>query len=86
MEHESRGAGTVVEQMADGRTRVAFDSGEEHRYRPSSMHKLRPEGSAPATTINMTGLDAHGNRRSLLGFNHSMWGGARAVWERLGTR
>ena len=39
--HESRGAGTVTDLMADGRTRVAFDSGEEHRYRPSSMHKLR---------------------------------------------
>ena len=38
--HESRGAGTVKELMDDGRTRVRFDSGEEHRYRPSSVHKL----------------------------------------------
>ena len=39
--HETRGAGTVAEIMPDGRTRVAFDNGEEHRYKASSMHKLR---------------------------------------------
>lgn len=31
------------------------------------------------SSINMTGHDAHGNRRSLLGFGHSMWGGARGA-------
>ena len=30
----------VVELMADGRTRVRLDSGEEHRYRPNSMLKF----------------------------------------------
>ena len=26
--------------MVDGRTRVLFDNGKEHRYKPSSVHKL----------------------------------------------
>ena len=26
--------------MDDGRSRIAFDGGDEHRYKPSSMHKL----------------------------------------------
>ena len=39
--HDSRGAGTVMELMEDGRRRVMFDDGDEHRYQPSSMHKLR---------------------------------------------
>ena len=38
--HDSRGVGTVTELMADGRTRVSFDSGEEHCYKSSSMHKM----------------------------------------------
>jgi len=38
--HPKRGAGTVKEFLADGRVRVLFDSGEEHRYRPDSMHKI----------------------------------------------
>lgn len=42
--HGVRGAGTVVEHMSDGRTRIAFDSGEEHTYRPSSLHRLVREG------------------------------------------
>ena len=29
-----------MEHMTDGRVRVAFESGEEHRYKPSSLHKL----------------------------------------------
>ena len=29
--HKYRGAGTVTELMEDGRTRIMFDSGEEHR-------------------------------------------------------
>ena len=44
--HRHRGAGSVLEIMPDGRTRILFDSGEEHRYRPSSMVKLRAEGTA----------------------------------------
>ena len=36
----------MTEHMADGRTRVAFDSGDEHRYRPSSLHKLIRGGQA----------------------------------------
>ena len=39
--HRERGLGTVTEiLMDDSRTRVAFDNGEEHRYRPASLHKL----------------------------------------------
>ena len=30
----------MVELMADGRARVAFDNGEEHRYKNASLHKL----------------------------------------------
>lgn len=44
--HESRGLGTVTELMQDGRTRVTFDSGEEHRYGLLSMHKLKEEEKA----------------------------------------
>ena len=39
--HESRGVGTVTEHMPDGRTRVTFDSGNEHRYGMLSLHKLK---------------------------------------------
>ena len=38
--HRERGLGSVTEMMDDGRTRVAFDNGEEHRYKPASLHKL----------------------------------------------
>ena len=38
--HVTRGAGTVSDHMADGRTRVAFDNGQVHRYQPQSTHKL----------------------------------------------
>ena len=46
--HPKHGAGVVAELMADGRTRVAFDNGEEHRYKPSSMHKLHAASEADA--------------------------------------
>ena len=46
--HKSRGPGAVVEIMEDGRTKVRFDSGEEHRYQPSSMHKITAEGNSAA--------------------------------------
>ena len=32
--HAKRGLGTVTELMFDGRTRIAFDDGDEHRYKP----------------------------------------------------
>jgi len=38
--HPRRGVGTVAELMKDGRIRVTFDSGEEHRYNASSFHKF----------------------------------------------
>ena len=40
--HGNRGAGTVVEVLADGVRVVRFDAGEVHRYRPQSQHKLAP--------------------------------------------
>ena len=39
--HSLHGNGTVMEHMADGRTRVLFDNGAEHRYRSISMYKLK---------------------------------------------
>ena len=48
--HPKRGVGTVMEMMSDGRVRVLFDeSGEEHRYKMESMHKIFAVGSAAPT-------------------------------------
>ena len=33
--HKKHGVGKVVELMVDGRTRILFDSGTEHRYKPA---------------------------------------------------
>ena len=33
-----------MERMDDGRTRVRFENGEDHRYKPSSIHKLKLAG------------------------------------------
>ena len=47
--HAVRGRGTVTEHMPgdlfepDGRVRVLFDSGEEHRYNQKSLRKLKDE-------------------------------------------
>ena len=38
--HETHGTGKVLELMVDGRTRVLFDSGSEHRYTPASVAEL----------------------------------------------
>ena len=38
--HESRGWGTVTDHLTDGRTKVTFDNGEEHKYKKASLHKL----------------------------------------------
>ena len=38
--HEKHGTGKVLELMVDGRTRVLFDSGNEHRYTPASVAEL----------------------------------------------
>ena len=38
--HGTRGSGTVVQHMNDGRLRVHFDSGESHRYKDTSLYKL----------------------------------------------
>ena len=48
MSHRKHGEGTVTELMPDGRTRISFDNGEEHRYKPESMHKLERGESAKA--------------------------------------
>ena len=64
--HPSRGPGKVVELMEDGRTRVAFESGEEHRYKPESMYKLTPGdgtsggGSKPPAQLRRKLSDFHG--------------------------
>ena len=54
--HSSRGSGVVTEHMDDGRTRVRFDDGDEHRYKPSSMHKLSAV-SAVAGDTGQQGAD-----------------------------
>ena len=42
VEHKKRGIGTVTEVTDDPDiTRVLFDAGDEHRYGPSSLHKLK---------------------------------------------
>ena len=46
--HGKRGRGVVAEVMADGRTRVKFDSGDEHRYAPESLDKLVPLDASTA--------------------------------------
>merc|ERR1712167_328239 len=38
--HQTRGEGEVVECMDDGRTKVRYENGEEHRYKPTSIYKL----------------------------------------------
>jgi len=38
--HETHGGGKVAELMDDGRTRIAFENGEEHRYRNTSLQKI----------------------------------------------
>ena len=35
--------------MPGAKTRIRFDSGEEHRYKPSSMHKIWREGEDAPT-------------------------------------
>ena len=47
--HDSRGPGRVIENMEDGRTRIAFDSGDEHRYKSASMHKIVRDFGRPPT-------------------------------------
>ena len=42
MEHPSRGKGTVDHFNGDGKAVVTFDSGETHKYGPSSQSKLTP--------------------------------------------
>lgn len=53
--HAEHGEGTVAEKMHDSRTRVAFNNGTEHCYRPSSLTKLalvrRKCDGAPSATF-----------------------------------
>ena len=54
VQHVLRGAGVVTELMADGRTRIRFDDGgEEHRYRPSSMHKISALGGSSSAAAGL---------------------------------
>ena len=49
--HGTHGPGVVAELLEGGRTKVVFDSGEEHRYKPSSMYKLEPEDQVDEATL-----------------------------------
>ena len=40
VKHATRGLGTVTEVMEDGRTKIMFADGSEHKYKASSMHKI----------------------------------------------
>jgi len=40
VEHAKHGPGVVSQCMEDGRTIIAFDNGESHKYHPRSLHKL----------------------------------------------
>ena len=59
--HGKRGAGVVSELMEDGRTRVTFDNGDEHRYAPESLDKLAPLDAvaAPASLGSSGGAGGH---------------------------
>ena len=48
--------------MEGGRTKVLFDSGEEHRYKPASMHKLEPEDQVDEATLQA--IQAQRRRRA----------------------
>ena len=49
--HGSHGPGEVVELIEDGRTCVRFDTGEAHRYKPSSIDKLLPAGEVDERSL-----------------------------------
>jgi len=49
--HSLHGSGTVVELMEDGRTHVRFDTGEDHRYKQSSMGKVVAEAEMNEESI-----------------------------------
>ena len=49
--HQGRGAGIVDELMQDGRTRIRFDSGEEHRCAAAVYHLASIEPT-PAVLFN----------------------------------
>ena len=61
--HAKRGLGTVVDRLGDGRTRVVFDSGDEHRYRQGSMHKLSASGAEGLVVATKSATRLAGGRR-----------------------
>jgi len=63
--HKDRGIGNVTEHMLDGRTVISFDSGETHRYKPSSMHKIELVMGAP---VRPQDLETSGMFSSLSGY------------------
>ena len=58
--HEAHGVGTVVEHMDGGLTRVKFDNGEQHTYKPSSLHKLIALEEGEDAASKVTESDALG--------------------------
>ena len=58
IKHAKRGEGLVAEILPDGRVRIVFDEGEEHRYHPSShskLSKLKEEGG-PSSSSSSSGV------------------------------
>ena len=90
LRHPGRGLGRVVEHMEDGRVKVAFESGEEHRYKPASLHKLtRDDGTSVGTpTLGRRRLDlkdASRNMRMAASWKHLDATLARDADERPGS-
>ena len=49
--HPQRGPGEVVEHLSDGRTRIRFDAGDEHRYKPTSLGKISAEDASSTNVL-----------------------------------
>ena len=85
--HGKRGVGVVSELMEDGRIRVAFDNGEEHRYSPDSLCKLTPlsPAASPASleVVGHEGTDREGgNAQGSAGdraLRSSLWAASRGT-------
>ena len=60
-EHVGRGTGRVTEAYDDGTRVIKFDTGERHRYKPASLHKIKVTVGEDAAAAA-----AAGRRRSWL--------------------
>ena len=75
--HSKHGTGQVVEHMEDGRTRITFESGQEYRYKVSSLHRLTPVKRAPSFGTSLAS-DRSG-RSGTLKLSHAVSSAAAGV-------